>query len=62
MATNDVNQVQMKLKRRLVAMGNQEKAELRSDSPTAANESSHMVFSFVASHQIKVRSGDLDHA
>ena len=36
----------MNLKSRLVALGNQEKRELRSDSPTADAEGIHLVFSF----------------
>ena len=52
----------MKLKSRLVAMGNPEKAEMRSDSPTADNEAIHLVFSFAASQKLKVRSGDLENA
>ena len=52
----------MKLKSRLVAMGNQEKAEMRSDSPTADNAAIHLVFSFAASRKLKVSSGDLENA
>ena len=51
-----------KLKSRLVALGNQEKAELRSDSPTADTEAVHLVFSFAASRRLKVKSGDLENA
>ena len=41
--------VSMNLKPRLVALGNQEKRELRSDSPTADAEGIHLVFSFASS-------------
>ena len=34
----------MNLKSRLVALGNQERRELRSDSPTADAEGIHLVF------------------
>ena len=42
----EAKHVPMNLKSRLVALGNQEKREMRSDSPTADAEGTHLVFSF----------------
>ena len=54
--------VPMNFKSRLVALGNQEKRELRSDSPTADAEGIHLVFSFASSRKAKVMCGDLESA
>ena len=43
-------------------MGNQERRELRSDSPTADAEGIHLVFSFASSRKAKVMCGDLESA
>ena len=45
-----------------MALGNQEKAQNRSDSPTADNEVLCLVLSFAASRRLKVKSGDLENA
>ena len=50
--------IEPKYKSRLVALGNNEKAEIRSDSPTAENEALNLVNSFGASRRLPVRSGD----
>ncbi len=50
------------MKSRLVAMGNHELAQNRSDRPTASNEAIYLVMSFVASHKVAIRSGDLENA
>ena len=52
--------IEPKYESRLVALGNNEKAEIRSDSPTAENESLNIVCSFAASRRLPVRSGDLE--
>ena len=54
--------VPMNLKSRLVALGNQERRELRSDSPTADAEGINLVFSFASSRKAKVMCGDLESA
>ena len=54
--------VPMNLKSRLVALGDQERRELRSDSPTADAEGIHLVFSFASSRKAKVMCGDLESA
>ena len=54
--------VPMNLKSRLVALGNQEKRELRSDSPTADAEGIHLVLSYASSRKAKVMCGDLESA
>ena len=50
------------LKSRLLALGNQEKREVRSDSPTVDAEGIHLFFSFASSRKAKVRCGDLESA
>ena len=50
------------MKSRLVALGNHEKYEIRSDSPTCPNETILMVCSFAASRKLKIKSGDLENA
>ena len=49
-------------KSRMVACGNQEAAEVRSDSPTAPQETLCLILSFAASHRINVRSADITNA
>ena len=56
-----VRHVPMKLKSRL-ALGNQKRQEVRSDSPTADSEGIQLVFSFASSRKAKVQSGDLESA
>ena len=51
----DAKHVPMNLKSRLVALGNQEKQEVRSDSPTAVSEGIHLVFSFASSRKARER-------
>ena len=51
----------MKLKSRLVAMGNQERRKVRSDSSTADTKGIHLVFSFAISRKTKV-CGDFQSA
>ena len=58
----EAKHVPMNLKSRLVALGNQEKRELRSDSPTADAEGIRLVFSFASSRKAKVMCGDLETA
>ena len=58
----EAKHVPMNLKSRLVALGNQEKREMRSDSPTADAEGIHLVFSFASSRKAKVWCGDLESA
>ena len=54
--------VETNLRSRLVAMGNQEKQKVRSDSPTADTIAIHLVCSFSASHRLKIKCGDLENA
>ena len=49
-------------KSRLVACGNYENAEIRSDSPTASQETVCWVLSFAACHKVRVRSADITNA
>ena len=49
----EAKHVPMNLKSRLVALGNQEKIELRSDSPKADAEGNDLVFSFASSRKAK---------
>ena len=58
----EVKHVPMNLKSRLVALGNQEKQEMRGDSLTAHAEGIHLVFSFASSRKAKVWCGDLESA
>ena len=58
----DAKHVPMDLRSRLVALGNQEKREVRSDSPTVDAEGIHLVFSFASSRKAKVWCGDLESA
>ena len=58
----EAKHVPTNLKSRLVALGNQEKREMRSDSPTADAEGIHLVFSFASSRKAKVWCGDLESA
>ena len=58
----EAKHVPMNLKSRLVALGNREKRELRSDSPTADAEGIHLVFSFASSREAKIMYGDLESA
>ena len=58
--TGEAKHVPMNLKSRLVSLGNQEKREMRSDSPTTDTEGIHLVFSFASSRKAKVRCGDLE--
>ena len=48
--------VEEKLKSRLAVRGDLEKADPRSDSPTASLEAQNMVFSFAASRRLKIKS------
>ena len=52
----------MKFKSRLVALGNQEQRQVRSDSPTADAKGLHLVFSIASSSKATVRCGDLESA
>ena len=47
---------------RMVSMGNHETADLRSDSPTVSTEGQNLIFSFAASHKVKVNSLDITNA
>ena len=58
----DAKYVSMNLKSRMVALGNQDKREVRSDSPTADAEGIHLVFSFASSRKAKVWCGDSESA
>ena len=58
----EAKHVHMNLKSRLVALGNQEKREMRSDSLTADAEGIHLDFSFASSRKANVRCGDLESA
>jgi hypothetical protein len=49
-------------KSRLVARGDLEKADVRSDSPTADVEAQNLVFSFAASNKLPVKTGDITNA
>ena len=60
--TGEAKHVSMNLKSRPVALGNQEKREMRGDSPTADAEGIHLVFSFASFRKAKVRCGDLESA
>ena len=51
-----------KLKSRLVARGDLEVAEFRSDSPTAENESVCLVLSFASSRKLRIKKGDISNA
>ena len=50
------------LKSRLVACGQFEKADVRSDSPTAPQEGLHLLCSFCASRKVKMKTGDIVNA
>ena len=56
----DAKYVLMNLKSGLVALGNQEKGEVRSDSLTADAEGIHLVFCFASSRKAKEWCGDLE--
>ena len=45
-----------------VVKGNQERQEVRRDSPTADTEGVHLVFSFASSRRAKVQCGHLESA
>ena len=55
-------QVDPKFKSRLVGRGDSETAELRSDSPTAENESVCIVLSFASSWKLRIKKGDISSA
>ena len=54
--------VDTKFKSRLVGRGDLEIAELRSDSPTAENESVCIVLSFASSRKLRIKKGDISNA
>jgi hypothetical protein len=49
-------------KSRLVARGDQEQGEIRSDSPTCDIEGQNLIFSFAASHNLTISSADISNA
>ena len=59
----DDNKVPQELKSRLVGCGNFEETEgLRTDSPTGDVDAHNLVFSWCASHQVRIRSADISSA
>ena len=54
--------VEAKFKSRLVARGDLEDIDVRSDSPTVETEAQNLILSFAASRKLKIRSADITNA
>ena len=56
------NPIEIKHKSRLVARGDIEKYESRSDSPTVSEEGQALIFSFASSRELPIKSRDISNA